>query len=147
VSAPGQGHPELRYEQTDVRPGAIVRFAIGLVVVIAVASVALLGLFAVLAKQQRRHDPPPPPLARPTGDVPPMPRLQVTPLQDLEQVRSQAEEELNSYGWVDARAGIVRIKIDDAIRILAQRGLPSAAPSPASSPSPSPSAAPAGERR
>jgi hypothetical protein len=145
VSAPGQGHPELRYEQTDVRPATVVRFAIGLVVVIAVASVALLGLFAVFAKQQRRHDPPPPPLARPTGDVPPMPRLQITPLQDLEQVRAQAEEELNSYGWVDARAGIVRIKIDDAIRILAQRGLPSAAPSPASSPSPS--ATPAGERR
>jgi len=145
VSAPGPGHPELRYEQTDVRPAAVVRFAIGLVVVIAVASVALLGLFAVFAKQQRRHDPPPPPLARPSGDVPPMPRLQVTPLQDLEQVRSQAEEELNSYGWVDARAGIVRIKIDDAIRILAQRGLPSAAPSPASLPSPS--APPSGERR
>ena len=90
MSAPGQGHPELRYEQTDVRPAAVVRFAIGLVVVIAVAAVALLGLFAVFAKQQRRHDPPPPPLARPTGDLPPMPRLQVTPLQDLEQVRSQA---------------------------------------------------------
>ena len=147
MSAPGQGHPELRYEQTDVRPAAVVRFAIGLVVVIAVASVALLGLFAVFAKQQRRHDPPPPPLARPTGDVPPMPRLQVTPLQDLEQVRAQAEEELNSYGWVDPRAGIVRIKIDDAIRILAQRGLPPAAATPASSPSPSPTAAPGGGRR
>jgi hypothetical protein len=146
VSGPG-GHPELRYEQTDVRPGAIVRFAIGLVIVVAVASVALLGLFRVFTKQQQRQDPPPPPIARPTGDVPPVPRLQVTPLQDLEQVRAQEEKELNSYGWVDPRAGIVHIKIDDAIRILATRGLPQAAPSPASSPSPSPSAAPAGERR
>jgi hypothetical protein len=149
VSGPGQGHPELRYEQTDVRPGAIVRFAIGLVVVIAVASVALLGLFAVLAKQQRRHDPPPPPLARPTGELPPLPRLQVSPLQDLEQVRAQEEDELNSYGWVDPRAGIVHIPVDEAIRIVAQRGLPHAEPSPAPSPSfsPSPSAAPAGEPR
>jgi hypothetical protein len=135
----------VRYEQTDVRPGAIVRFGVGLMIVVAVASVALLGLFRVLAKQQQRHDPPPPPIARPTGDVPPMPRLQVTPLQDLEQVRAQEEKELNSYGWVDPRAGIVHIKIDDAIRILATRGLPQAPPSPASSPSPS--AAPAGERR
>jgi hypothetical protein len=149
MSRPGQGHPELRYEQTDVRPAAIVRFAIGLVLVIAVAAGALLGLFAVLAKQQRRHDPPAPPLARPTADLPPVPRLQITPLQDLELVRAQEEKELNSYGWVDPRAGIVHIKIDDAIRILATRGLPQAAPSPASSPSPSPSpsAAPAGERR
>jgi hypothetical protein len=145
VSGPGPGHPDVRYEQTDVRPGAIVRFGVGLVIVVAVASVALLGLFRVFAKQQQRHDPPPPPIARPTGDVPPLPRLQVTPLQDLEQVRAQEEKELNSYGWVDPRAGVVHIKIDDAIRILATRGLPPAAPSPASSPSPS--AAPAGERR
>jgi hypothetical protein len=144
MSGPG-GHPELRYEQTDVRPGAIVRFGIGLVIVIAVASVALLGLFRAFAKQQQRHDPAPPPIARPMGEMPPVPRLQVTPLQDLEQVRAQEEKELNSYGWVDPRAGIVHIKIDDAIRILAARGLPQAAPPPASSPSPS--AAPAGERR
>jgi hypothetical protein len=147
MSGPGQGHPELRYEQTDVRPAAIVRFATGLVLVVVVASVALLGLFAVFAKQQRRQDPPAPPLARPTGDLPPLPRLQITPLQDLEQARAQEEKELNGYGWVDPRAGIVHIKIDDAIRILAARGLPQVAPSPASSPSPSPSAAPAGERR
>jgi hypothetical protein len=151
VSEPGRGHPELRYEQRDVRPAAIVRFAIGLVLVIAVSSAALLGLFAVFAKQQQRHDPPPPPLARPTGDLPPVPRLQIAPVQDLEQVRAQEEKELNSYGWVDPRAGIARIPIDEAIRILAQRGLPQAAPSPAASPaspaSPAPTAAPDGERR
>ena len=149
MSAPGPGHPELRYEQADVRAGVVVRFAIGLVIVIVVSSVALLGLFAALAKQQRRHDPPPPPLARPTGDVPPVPRLQVAPLQDLEQVRAQEEKELTSYGWVDPRAGIAHIPIDEAIRILAQRGLPQAAPSPAPSPAPAaaPTAAPPGERR
>jgi hypothetical protein len=142
VSGPGPEHPGVRYEQSDVRAGAIVRFGVGVVIVIAVASVGLLGLFKVLARQERRHDPPAPPLARPAGDLPPMPRLQVAPLQDLEQVRAKEEEELNSYGWVDPRAGIVHIKIDDAIRILAQRGLPQTAPAP----SPSPSAAPSGER-
>lgn len=147
MSAPGGERPEVRYEQSDVRPGAIVRFAVGLVAVVAVASVSLLGLFAVFARQQRRYDPPPPPLARPTADLPPMPRLQITPLQDLEQARAQEEKELNSYGWVDPRAGIVHIRIDDAIRILAARGLPQVSVSPPASPSPSPSAAPAGERR
>lgn len=145
MSGPGHGHPEVRYEQSDVRPGAIVRFGIGLVVVVAVASVALLGLFGVFAKQYQRHDPPSPPLARPSGDLPPVPRLQVTPLQDLEQVRAQEEKELTSYGWVDPRMGIAHIPIDEAIRILAQRGLPQAAPSPA--PSAAPTVAPPGERR
>jgi hypothetical protein len=145
MSGPGHGRPEVRYEQADVRPVAIVRFAIGLVVVIVVASVALRGLFGLFAKQQQRHDPPSPPLARPSGDLPPVPRLQVTPLQDLEQVRTQEEKELTSYGWVDPRMGIAHIPIDEAIRILAQRGLPQATPSPAASPaSPAP---PPGERR
>jgi hypothetical protein len=149
MSAPGQGHPEVRYEQSDVRPGAILRFGIGLVIVVAVSGAALLGLFAVFAKYERRHDPPSPPLARPPGDLPPVPRLQVAPLQDLELVRAQQEKELNSYGWVDPRAGIVHIKIDDAIRILAERGLPHASPPPVPSPaaSPSPAAAPSGEAR
>jgi hypothetical protein len=145
VSAPGEGHAEVRYEQSDVRAGAIVRFAIGLVIVVVVAAVGLLGLFKLFARQQRRHDPPPPPLAQQAGRQPPGPRLQASPLQDLEQLRGQEEKELTSYGWVDPKAGIVHIPIDEAIKIVAARGLPQAAPSP--SPASSPSAAPPGTRR
>jgi len=146
VSAPGDGHPEVRYEQSDVRVGAIVRFAIGLVVVVGVASVVLLGLFALFARQQRRHDPPPPPLAQEAGRLPPGPRLQASPLQDLEQLRAKEEKELTSYGWVDAKAGIVHIPIDEAIKIVAQHGVPKAIPAP--SPSPGAEASPsAGGRR
>jgi hypothetical protein len=147
VSAPDDAHPEVRYEQSDVRAGAIVRFAIGLVIVVVVSSVALLGLFKLLARQQRRHDPPPPPLLREAGRLPPAPRLQDAPLQDLEQLRAKEEKELTSYGWVDPRAGIVHIPIDDAIKIVAQGGVPKAIaiPSPTvSAASPSP---PAGGRR
>ena len=122
MSAPVEGHAEVRYEQSDVRAGAIVRFAIGLVIVVVVAAVGLLGLFKVFARQQRRHDPPPPPLAREAGRLPPGPRLQAAPLQDLEQLRAQEEKELTSYGWVDAKAGIVHIPIDEAIKIVAARG-------------------------
>lgn len=142
MSAPGDEHPELRYEQTDVRPGSIVRFALGLVIVVALSSVFLLGLFKLLARQERRHDPPPPPLAQEEGRLPPGPRLQSTPLQDLEQVRAEQEKELTSYGWVDAKAGIARVPIDEAIKILAARGLPHAAPAPSPSAAPSPAASP-----
>jgi hypothetical protein len=31
---------------------------------------------------------------------------------------------LDNYGWVDKNAGIVRIPIDEAIRLTLQRGLP-----------------------
>jgi hypothetical protein len=113
------------------------------------ASALLLGLFQLLARQERRHDPPPPPLAQEAGRLPPAPRLQSTPLQDLEELRAEEEKELTSYGWVDEKAGIARIPIDEAIKIVAARGLPHAAASPpAAAPAPSPSAPPApGARR
>ena len=31
---------------------------------------------------------------------------------------------MHSYGWVDQQAGVVRIPIDRAMELLAQRGLP-----------------------
>jgi len=31
---------------------------------------------------------------------------------------------LTTYGWVDRNAGIVRIPIDEAMRLTTQRGLP-----------------------
>lgn len=136
MSAPGESHPELRYEQSDVSAGSIVRFALALVIVVALASAFLLGLFKLLARQERRHDPPPPPLAPEAGRLPPAPRLQSTPLQDLEQLRAEEEKELTSYGWIDAKAGIAHIPIEEAIKIVAARGLPHAAPSPAAAASP-----------
>ena len=36
----------------------------------------------------------------------------------------QEEQTLHSYGWVDQPAGVVRIPIDRAMELLAQRGLP-----------------------
>ena len=147
MSAPGDGHPEVRYEQSDVRAGAIVRFAIGLVLVVGVSAVVLLGLFKLFARQQRRHDPPPPPLAQEAGRLPPGPRLQAAPLQDLEQLRAEEEKELTSYGWVDRTAGIAHIPIDEAIKIVAARGLPQAAASASPSAAPSPSASPGKARR
>jgi hypothetical protein len=38
--------------------------------------------------------------------------------------RAQEEEILNSYGWVDQQAGVAHIPIEQAIEILAARGLP-----------------------
>lgn len=54
----------------------------------------------------------------------PEPRLQVSPPLDLKEMIASNNAVLNSYGWVDPKAGIVRIPIDRAIEILAQTGLP-----------------------
>ncbi len=59
-----------------------------------------------------------------TGPQYPEPRLQVAPQVDLVAFRTKEETELGSYGWVDRKAGVVRLPIDRAIDLLAQRGLP-----------------------
>jgi hypothetical protein len=56
--------------------------------------------------------------------LPPEPRLQVSAPKDLKQYKAAQGDILNSYGWVDQNAGIVRIPIDRAMDILVQKGLP-----------------------
>jgi len=56
--------------------------------------------------------------------LPPRPVLQVTPARDLHQYLDQQKAVLNSYGWVDQKAGVVRIPIDRAMDLLLQKGLP-----------------------
>jgi hypothetical protein len=62
--------------------------------------------------------------------LPPEPRLQALPKVELKDLRADEEAILTSYGWVDPNKGVVRIPIDQAIDIMAQKGLPSK-PSPA----------------
>ena len=54
----------------------------------------------------------------------PNPREQVSPRADLQTFRAQEEVELNSYGWIDHKAGVVRIPIERAMDLISQRGLP-----------------------
>jgi hypothetical protein len=62
--------------------------------------------------------------------LPPEPRLQTTPRQDLRDLRAAEEQILTGYRWVDRNAGIVSIPIAEAIKLTLQRGLP-ARPAPA----------------
>jgi hypothetical protein len=63
--------------------------------------------------------------------LPPEPRLPVAAPNDLKQYKAAQEDILNSYGWVDEKAGIVRIPIDRAMDILLEKGLPVRGAAPA----------------
>lgn len=52
------------------------------------------------------------------------PRLQVSPPADLKAFRVGEDKVLDTYGWVDRTAGVVRIPIERAMDLLANRGLP-----------------------
>ena len=62
-------------------------------------------------------------LAQPV--VPPEPRIEVAPYEQLQQLRVKEDHILNTYAWVDKKAGTVRVPIDSAIDLLAAKGLPS----------------------
>ena len=54
----------------------------------------------------------------------PEPRLQISAERDLAELRAREDLELNSYGWIDKRAGLVRIPIDRAMELILKQGLP-----------------------
>ncbi|MCS6804460.1 MAG: hypothetical protein RMM98_03035 [Acidobacteriota bacterium] len=116
------------HETTDVQIRPLVIFGIGLAVLTVIALLAMWLTFDRLQAREASKALPPSPLA---GERPPTPepRLQVTPEADLERWLAAEREKLNSYGWVNREAGIVRIPIDRAIELIAERGLPTRAES------------------
>ena len=114
-------HPHIGHETTDVNVWAVGKFAIGLVVV-CVVSIAL--LFGLLKFFQSREETSVANTVEPTKMFP-QPQLQKTPNPDLKAIRAEEDKLLNGYAWVDQPKGVVRIPVDRAIEVLAQRGLPS----------------------
>jgi len=57
--------------------------------------------------------------------VPPEPRIEVAPYEQLQQLRVREDHILNSYAYVDKQGGVVRVPITQAIDMLAAKGLPS----------------------
>jgi hypothetical protein len=57
--------------------------------------------------------------------IPPEPRIEVEPWQQLLDVHAREDHVLNSYAWVNKGSGVVRIPIHQAIDELAKKGLPS----------------------
>ncbi len=80
-------------------------------------------LLVYFEARQQQLDSQPSPLAE-TRPLPPEPRLQVTPVQDLQTLHTEEEHQLNTYAWVNKEAGIVRLPIERAIELVAERGLP-----------------------
>ncbi len=125
----GPGDPEVDFERSDVNAAALLRFGFWLVVATVAVVLLLWRLYFVFVAEEAARQPPPPVMkADPVAMAPPAPRLQEGPARDLARFRAEEDQTLGSYGWVDEEKGIVRIPIEEAMRILAERGLPGPAP-------------------
>ena len=76
-------NPETAHEHSDINVRAVLWFVATLVVVAALVHVSMYGLMVVFEHQAAKNDPFVTPLARPSGTLPPDPRLQTTPHVDL----------------------------------------------------------------
>jgi hypothetical protein len=117
--------PAARHEESDVNVRGVLGFAAGLLVTAVLIQLMVWLLFVYFNRREAARVAPEYPLA--AGEqtrVPPEPRLQTDPREDLRVLRAREDAVLNSYGWVDKTAGVVRIPIDQAIKLTVQRGLP-----------------------
>jgi len=130
---PHPAHPRddsgVHHETTDVDIGGVLLFAAGLFVVAVIVHLLVWVLFGYLSGRETRLGAREHPLAltRET-QLPPEPRLQIHPREDLRDLRAHEDEVLTSYGWVNKNTGVVRIPIEEAMKIVVQKGLPAREP-------------------
>jgi hypothetical protein len=124
------------FERQDLQPSGILYFLLSLLVVTGICLVGLGGFYTYLDRRDKALQPPVNPLAT---NVPtdtrhiapgypqtafPNPRLEEDERGQLNGILLQEEKTLYSYGWVDEKAGTVRIPIERAMDLIVQRGLP-----------------------
>ena len=118
-------NPNVHHEGRDVNVRGVLVFCGALLAAGVVIHVAIGLLFLLFNARESRQPAPEFPLAiEQENRLPPEPRLQTNPRQDLRDLRAQEDTVLHSYGWVDKNASVVRVPIERAMELTVQRGLP-----------------------
>jgi hypothetical protein len=132
------GHPESAgYEREDMKTGSIYAFLIVLAVVGIVVTLIVTGAYNAANRYVADHQPEMTPMAaqmkldpntrkvhRADVEQFPQPRLETNERLEINDFRLQEEQLLHSYNWVNQPAGQMRIPVDRAMELIAQRGLP-----------------------
>jgi hypothetical protein len=121
----GQDNVEVVHEESDVNVVAIIRYGIALLVIGVLIHVFLWWLQGTYSRQSQRAQTQVYPLAAGQQDrLPPSPRFQENPQQELQDLRAKQKALLEGYGWVNKEGGIARIPIEDAMKMVVERGVP-----------------------
>jgi hypothetical protein len=123
-------NPEVAHEPQDVNVRGILIFGAALLVSAVVIHLLLWWMLDYFIVRENKMEPKPHPLASKRQQLPPEPRLQGMPGHaevapaEMQKFRTHEEELLNHYGWVDQKTGTVRIPIEDAKKLVLEKGLP-----------------------
>ncbi len=110
------------YERSDAALRPIVLFTLALALLVVASFWAMRALFDALDERSQSADQAPHPMYEPVE--PPAPRLQRETSADLIAHRERERQLTTSYEWVDRSAGVVRIPVERAMELTAERGLP-----------------------
>jgi hypothetical protein len=115
------------YEHTDAAVGPVAKFLFWLFVAAVVTHLGLAGVYKLLVDQGVKSEPSArrsPLAATAEQRLPPVPRLQQCPPNELYTFRQDEGAHLESYGWENKAAGTVHIPIEEAMKLTVERGLP-----------------------
>jgi hypothetical protein len=122
------------FEKEDLSPGGVIYFMVGLVVVVVAIYVIVNGMYHFLDNYERTHQAAMSPMMKPKPDTRvvtpedplafPQPRLETDERTQLTDYIQKQDQKLLTYDWIDKDSGTVRIPIDRAMDLIAQRGLP-----------------------
>jgi len=124
------------YERSDIGAAGVLYFLAGLAVFGVFAYLAAAGVYWYLDKRSAAEQVPVSPLVTnspaDTRHIPdkyeekafPDPLLEKDEFTKINELRVREEQTLSTYDYIDQKTGTVRIPIDRAMDLIAQRGLP-----------------------
>ncbi len=123
---------DVAFESSDINTRTILAYLFYLAVSVAAAFLVSVFIFRFMSKMAADSDTPMAPVHRGIGPtVPSAPYLQGVPYSpddpqlDLRNKREADEAANEKYGWTDQQAGIAQIPVDEAMKIIVSKGLPS----------------------
>src|ERR1017187_7971104 len=118
-------NPHVHHEPGDVNALALTKFGLSMAALIVVFLFGLWGMFEYLKNREAELGLPLSPAAIVNAQKrPPDPQLQPYPARGMRDMRAAEDLILHQYAWIDPDKGIVRIPVERAMDLIAQRGLP-----------------------
>jgi hypothetical protein len=128
-------HSDVSFEERDIKVGTIYWYLIALGLATVAALIISIFVYRFTSSLATSSDVLPPPSRAALGkDFPPEPRLQGVPghvTDPQKDLRYKLKADIDSnekLQWLDKNAGIAQIPVEDAMKIVAEKGLPSFSP-------------------
>ena len=116
---------EVVHEESDVNVSAILRYGLGLFLVAVVVHAFLWWLLGIYEGQHQRAQTQVYPMAAGQQNrLPPAPRLQSNPQQELRELLARQKAVLEGQSPANKDASVTRMPIDAAMKMIVERGLP-----------------------